>query len=268
MSESGSEGVQELRWRTGSCEQPVLVGGSGPPLLVLHDEMGYPGWLRWQRELSARRTIMVPLMPGFGRAPRVEWIASMRDQAVFYANLLRAQNLAPVDVIGFSLGGWLAAEMAAGDPALFRRMVLVAPLGVRPPQGRILDVFDLSQLDQLAATVRDPAATPEFTEIYGGAPSPEQVEGFDDARAQMSRLAWQPYLHNPSLPHLLSGITRPPATLLIHGEADGVVPVSASQAYQAALAGARLTTIPAVGHRPEIEDTAAFVAAVNAFLVD
>jgi len=79
--------------------------------------------------------------PGFGRTARLDWITSVRDLASFYQRIVREQKLAPIDVIGFSLGGWIAAEMAVNNPAHFRRMVLVAPFGIRPPRGEIFDLY-------------------------------------------------------------------------------------------------------------------------------
>ena len=58
-----------------------------------------------------------------------DWIMNIRDLAGFYQRFVREQKLAPVDVIGFSLGGWIAAEMAAANPAQFSKMILVAPVG-------------------------------------------------------------------------------------------------------------------------------------------
>jgi len=63
----------------GEVELPVVMAGSGKPLLVLHDELGYTGWLRWQAALSKEHTLIIPMAPGFGRAPRIEWIESARD---------------------------------------------------------------------------------------------------------------------------------------------------------------------------------------------
>ena len=77
--------------------------------------------------------LIIPLHPGFGATPRADWIWNIRDLAGFYARFIREQKLDPVDVIGFSLGGWVAAEMAANNQDQFRRMVLVAPSeSVRP----------------------------------------------------------------------------------------------------------------------------------------
>ena len=251
-------------FEVGSDRLQVLKTGRGQPLLVLHEELGHPGTLAWHGALAAERTIVLPLHPGFGRTPRVEWIASVRDLACFYARFLREQSLCPIDVLGFSLGGWIAAEMAANDPGLFRRMVLVAPPGIRPPEGEILDLFVPTAKEFLRQTVRDPDKTPEFASLYGGDETPEQYEAWEDARAEVARLAWQPYLYNPSLSHLLGGIAIP--TLLVWGSDDHVVPVSVGRAYESALSVAKLVVLPESGHRPEIEARDAFLAALRAHL--
>lgn len=250
----------------GTIRLQAITAGSGPPLLILHDEMGYPGWLNWHAELVQERALVMPLAPGFGIAPRVEWVASVRDLAGVYARLVREHGLAPVDVIGFSLGGWLAAEMAALDVALFRRMVLVAPLGVKPERGEILDIFTLTHLKQLEATVADPAATPEFGKLFGGASTPAQMEAIDDARAESARLAWQPYFYNPSLPHLLEGVGLRLPTLLVWGKNDAVVPSSTMEQYRSALGNAQTLSLPQCGHRPDIEQTRTFVDTIRQFL--
>jgi pimeloyl-ACP methyl ester carboxylesterase len=259
----------ETTLRSGSEAIHALTRGSGPKLLVLHDEMGYPGPLGWEADLARERQLIIPLAPGFGRAPRVEWVGNVRDLASLYARMLRSERLAPIDVIGFSFGGWLAAEMAASDPSLFRRVVLVAPLGIRPDVGEILDAFALSHRAQLDATVADPAGTPEFAKLYenvAGASAPEQMISFDDARAETARLAWQPYLHDTSLPHRLEGLGERLPILLVHGEADAVVPRSAIDRYAHALGAARIESLPRCGHRPEIERREAFSNLVRKFL--
>lgn len=256
----------ETTFRSGSDTVHALTRGSGPKILVLHDEMGYPGPVGWEASLAQERQLIIPLAPGFGRVPRVDWIANVRDLACLYARMLRSEGFVPIDAIGFSFGGWLAAEMAANDPSLFRRLVLVAPLGIKPEVGEILDAFQLTHRAQLEATVADPAGTPEFAGLYGGAPTPAQMEAFEDARAESARLAWQPYLHDPSLPHLLEGVAERIPTLLVHGEKDAVVPRSAIDLYARSLGRARIESLPGCGHRPEIERSEAFTSAVKKFL--
>jgi pimeloyl-ACP methyl ester carboxylesterase len=175
----------------------VLEAGSGPPLLILHEELGHPGALAWHDEMAKSHRLVVPVQPGF-RGPRIGWMRTVRDLAVFYGFLLRQEGLAGCDVIGFSFGGWVAAEMAVNDPALFRRMALVAPFGLKPKTDFIMDMFPISSLDYLRASVRDPEATPEFAALYGEA-TPKRIEDWEDARTECARLGWQPYMNNPSL---------------------------------------------------------------------
>lgn len=274
--------------KIGEHELQLLRRGDGPPLLVLHEELGFPGWMGWNAELARERTQLLPMHPGFGRTPYLEWIRSVRDLGGFYARWLREQRLAPIDVLGFSFGGWIAAEMAASDPSLFRRMVLVAPFGIKPTPGElilpfdtrlgippeqktspeaIVDMFAVPALEYLQLTVNDPRATAEYETLFGGAPTPEQFEAFEDARAEAARLGWQPYMNNPSLPHLLEGVTNLP-TLLIWGDSDRIVPLRAAERYQRAIQGSKLAIIENCGHRPEIEQPQRFLTELRNFLTE
>ena len=94
----------------------LVKGGTGEPLLILHGEMGHPGWLRYHQDLSQDNTLYIPSHPGFGGTDRLDWIMNMRDLAGWYLRALDELALSPVNVIGLSLGGWLAAEMATMCP--------------------------------------------------------------------------------------------------------------------------------------------------------
>ncbi len=246
---------------------PLLLveGGRGEPLLVLHDELGYPGWLTWNAQLAEDRRLIIPMAPGFGRSPGLDWLSSVRDLACFYGRLLREAGLDRVDVLGFSFGGWVAAEMAVNSPEQFARMMLVAPAGIKPPEGEILDLFLRSAPEYLRAGIYQPASCAEYLKLYGNPPAQPQIEQWEEARAQVARLAWSPYLHNPSLPSLMRGIRSVP-TLLIWGERDAVVPVSAARRYRDSMPGAQVALLQECGHRPEIERTQDFVNIVRKFI--
>ena len=256
--------ASEKTIRVGGNEITVVTAGSGRPLLVLHDELGYTGLLEWQRALAKERTLLIPLAPGFGRSPRIDWIDGVRDLGSVYARILREERLTDVDVIGFSFGGWLAAEMIASNPNQFRRSVLVAPGGIKVSEGEIADVFQVPAQTYIDASVFDRNKTPEFGKLYGE-PTPERYEALEDARAEFARLAWQPYFHNPTLPHLLEGITDQ-KVLLLWGKQDRVVPRAVVDAYKKSLAGSKLVVFEDCGHRPEIEKTEQFVNEVKQFL--
>jgi len=245
-------------------ELVLIKGGSGKPLFVFHDELGYTGWMQWNEALAKERTLLIPLQPGFGRTPRLDWIRNYRDLGGFYAMAHRDMKLDPIDVIGFSAGGFIAAEMVAADPKIFTRLVLVAPMGLKPDKGEIADIFPLTIRSYLRSTVADPT-TPEFGKIYGGEMTPQQFEAFEDARAETARIGWEPYMHNPSLGYLLAGVKNLP-TLLVWGQKDAFVPRECIEAYQRAIAGAKVAELSNVGHRPEIEDSAEFVRVVKALL--
>ena len=263
-SGNGSQEWREETVRVDGTDLLIVKGGNGRPLLVLHEELGWPGWLKWNSALARNHTLLIPQHPGFSGAERAEWISNVRDMAGFYARYLVEQNLSLIDVLGFSLGGWIAAEMAACNPTQFRKLALVAPMGIRPREGEILDFFQLMAPKHLYATVKDPDATPEFDSLYGGH-GPEQFEGWEEARAQTARLAWVPFMHNPSLPHLL-GVAPNLQTLLIWGRDDRVVPLTAADEYQRAMKSARLVVFDNCGHRPEVEKSAEFVHELETFL--
>jgi pimeloyl-ACP methyl ester carboxylesterase len=144
-------------------------------------------------------------------------------------------------------------------------MVLVAPVGIRPPEGVIMDLFTVPALVYLRESVRDATNTAEYAALYDGGVSEAQYEAFEDARAETARLAWQPYMFNPSLPHLLDGTAKAP-TLIVWGRDDKVVPISAAQVYQKSIKGSKLVTIDGAGHRPEIEKSDHFIKEVQNFL--
>ena len=254
----------EEKLNVAGAELTMVKGGSGKPLLILHDELGYPGWMTWNESIAHERTLLIPLQPGYAKTPKLEWIMDYRDLAGFYSQVLREMKLDPIDVIGFSAGGFIAAEMVAADPRIFSKMVLVAPMEIKPAQGEIMDIFPITMRTHLRATVADPFKTTEFTKLYGGEMTPEQFEAFEEARAESARIGWEPYMHNPSLPHLLRGTKTP--TLLVWGTADKVVPRGCIDGYKQAIPDAQIGLINDVGHRPEIENSPEFERVVTKFL--
>jgi pimeloyl-ACP methyl ester carboxylesterase len=243
-----------------------LRGGTGEPVLVLHDEMGFHGPLPAHHALAERFTLLIPSHPGFGRSERLDWIMSVRDLAGWYLQALDEAGIGPVHVIGFSMGAWLAAEMAALCPHVFKKLVLVSAMGVQPPEGEIYDMFLVTAREYIAACFKDQRRIEEYAPLYHADPlPPEQREAWEIAREQACRLAWRPYMFDPALPHLLRGIRRLP-TLIVWGRDDAVVPLSAAELYHRRIPGSRLVLLDDCGHHPEVEQADQFVRLVGEFL--
>jgi len=249
----------------GGIRLQLIKGGGGAPLLILHDELGHPGWLRFHEALAQQYTLHIPSHPGFGKSERLEWVMSIRDLATWYLDALDELAVGRVPVIGFSLGGWLAAEMAAMCPESFEKLVLVGATGIKPPSGQIYDMFLEVTKEFLTASYLAPEKTPEFPQICPEKPEPEQTETWEMAREEACRLGWRPYMHDPSLPHLLRRLRKLP-TLIVWGRQDAIVPVSAAEAYHASIPGSELAILDNCGHHPEVEQADEFVRRVQAFL--
>lgn len=243
----------------------IVRGGAGDPLLILHDELGHSAWQRYHEDLAQGNALHLPSHPGFGASPRLEWVMTVRDLAGWYLRALDELGLGSVNVIGFSMGAWLAAEMAAICPHQFKKMVLVGPMGIKPPEGEIFDMFVVTAQPYLAEGFIGREESAVYQSLFGGEITPEQREFWEVAREQACRLAWRPYMYDQALPHLLPRAKSVP-TLIVHGEEDAIVPISAAQLYNESIPGSRLVTVASAGHRPELEQPEQFVKLVNDFL--
>jgi pimeloyl-ACP methyl ester carboxylesterase len=242
----------------------VLQGGSGTPLLVLHGAGGNPGWLPYHQALAQQFTVYAPSHPGYDRSSRPEWLSNMSDMAHFYRQFIEALGLAPVDLIGFSMGGWLAAEIVAMCPPYVRRLVLVDAAGIKPQVGEIAELLMVSQDVVEKLRFYDPTQVPDYDTLVRQSLTPEEQEMQWRNREMTSRLCWKPYFHNPKLPAYLRGVKTP--TLIVWGQQDAIVPVNCGALYQQALTNATLHVIDRCGHVPALEKPQEFLSAVRAFL--
>ena len=141
-------------------------GGTGEPLLVLHGELGVPGWLRAYELLAEHFTVYVPSLPGFGQSARPDWIISVRDLAAWVTWFVRDLQLPqPLNVIGCSMGGWIAAEIATVNAALFKKMVLVGAAGLKPEVGEVWDYFVHAPREAFTQAFYDPEQCPRVCQV-------------------------------------------------------------------------------------------------------
>jgi len=238
----------------------LLRGGRGRPVLVLHHDIGSPDRLPFYDALAEKFDVLVPHHPGYGKSDRPQWLRHPRDIAALYQWLLADKGVERAALLGLGFGGWIAAEMAALAPRDFHRLVLVGAMGLKPPEGEIFDQAIVSYIDYARAGFHDPAA---FARIYGDVSTDQLVE-WDLAREMSFRIAWKPYMYSQSLPHLLGGVRTP--ALVVWGDEDRVVPVSAGELYARSLRQARLEIVRAAGHCVEMEQPEALARLVIPFL--
>jgi pimeloyl-ACP methyl ester carboxylesterase len=242
----------------------VLQGGSGAALLILHGAGGNPGWLPYHRALAQQFTVYAPAHPGYDGSSRPDWLSTMNDMAHFYRQFIEELGLAPVHLMGFSMGGWLAAELVALCPPYVHSLVLVDAAGIKPQRGEIAEILMVSQ--DVASKLRfyDPAQVPDYEALVNRPLTPEEQEVRWRNREMTSRLCWKPYFHNPKLPAYLRGVKTP--TLIVWGKQDAIIPVNCGELYQQALANATLQVIDRCGHSPALEKPQEFLTAVRTFL--
>jgi pimeloyl-ACP methyl ester carboxylesterase len=244
-------------------EIELFEEGDGAPLLFLHSAQGFVPEHPYVRLLSARRRLIAPSHPGFGKSGLSDWIDAVDDIAYVYLELLDRLNIRQLDVIGCSIGGWIAAELATKSPERVRRLALVGPVGVKTgPVDRldIPDIFAIPQSDMERLLFHDP----ERMRVDPSRLTDEQLATSVRNRETLALLVWEPYMHNPKLRHRLHRVIAP--TLFLRGESDGLVSADYLAAYARLLPNARIDTIAAAGHALHVEQPEAFAAKVLAFL--
>ena len=239
------------------------TGGSGPPLLFLHGGGGFGTFDPTSSPLAEKFTVYAPSHPGFFGSERPDWLYTIVDLAHFYKDMVQELGLEDYVLVGHSVGGWIAAEMAAMDHHNIKGLVLIDAAGVRPENGEIAEVFMVSADARLKLAFHDPSQVPNY-DVISAAPTPEAANVIHANMEMLSRLCWRPYLHNPSLPHYLGGVKIP--TLVIWGKQDAILPVECGEMYAKLLPNATLKSIDNCGHRPQMEKPQEFNAAVTGFL--
>ncbi len=236
-------------------------GGTGATLLFLHGPQGFAGSDAAVERLAQRFDVLAPDHPGYGKSDSPDWLDDVADLSFFYLDLLDALWLGKVVLVGHSLGGWIALEMAVRSTQRIRGLALAAPAGIRIVGVPRADMFivspdELARLlfagDGSAAWAAAQQATPELQEI------------FYKNRFAAAKLCWQPRLYDPKLEKWLHRIDRP--TRLIWGEEDKIIPPAYGPRLAELIQGASVATIPRAGHLLHVEAPQLFADEVARFV--
>ncbi len=255
----------------------MLKGGSGDPLLILHGTDGSLGWLKYAQELAEEFTVYIPSHPGFGNSEKPEWIQSMTDLTFFYSWLIEELQLENCNVMGFSIGGWLTAELLSVSPNLFNKAILVDSAGIKPQNKDIVDIFLLTPQQVAELMVKNVNNVPEFEKVFGDSEAPSgtyYITGStgnfnpqyiaDKNRETAVRLCWKPYMFDPKLQHTLNRVNKP--VQIIWGANDALIPLECARMFHSSIPNSQLNIIDDCGHLPQMEQTDKFIKIVNDFL--
>jgi pimeloyl-ACP methyl ester carboxylesterase len=230
------------------CKINLRRGGSGEPLLYLHGASGAPAVMPFMEKLAERYEVLVPEHPGFGQSDEPEWLENIHDLAYFYLDVLRALELRDVHLVGSSIGGWLALEMAVRDTSRIKTLVLVGPAGITAPGVQPGDIF-LWSPEELAHNLFFDSRLVE--QRLAEPMTPELLDVSLKNRHTVARLAWEPRLHDPFLAKWLHRVKVP--VKIVWGEEDRILPVAYAQEFKRLMPEAQVEIVPRCGHLPQAE---------------
>ncbi len=255
--------ARTLAIRDGMFRAHVCQAGAGEPLLFLHGAGGLHDG-PYLEMLARRFSVYAPSHPGFGASEGSEHIEDIVDLALYYHDLMDELGLESAHVVGHSMGGMLAAELAAICSHRVRKLVLANAVGLWRDDAPVLDFFTLPPDKLLAYTWHDPQS-PALREM----PVPDTDEGriemlFQRVQAFTTATKFMWPIPDRGLKRRIHRIQSP--TLIVWGESDGLVSAVYAEEFRSRIAGSRVEVLPECGHFPMFEQRDAFVSLVTGFL--
>lgn len=262
MTNMNHQATPEQRVMTIDVEGvPITVTrvGGGSPVLLLHGGGGPMTVLPWGGAFAAAREaeVIVPVHPGFSGTARPESLQTAGGLAELYVRMLDVLELEGVTVVGNSIGGWVAAEIACLNSPRVAGVVLVDAVGLVVPGHPYADFFSLTPAEVAAHSYHDP-------ERFGVDPSqlpPEMQAAMAGNRAALAVYGGD--MTDETLADRLAGIDA--SVLVVWGAADRIGDPTVGEAYAELIPGARLEVISDAGHLPQIETPARLIELVGSF---
>jgi pimeloyl-ACP methyl ester carboxylesterase len=244
----------------------VLQGGKGLDLLYLHGEAVKPRWTEFLDLLARDFCVTAPTLPGIPPSEGLEALDHPLDVALAYHDLVRTLGLERPIIVGHSIGGMLAAEMAAVEPDRVDALVLAAPLGLWDDAHPVVDLFALLPWELMETLVRDPSS-PVVEGIASLPNDPQALEAAlierIQAQAACAKFLWP--IPDRGLKKRLHRIRVP--TLVLWGTDDRLAVPTYGERFRAAIRGARLELVPDCGHMIPYEQPQRLAAAVRGLVL-
>jgi pimeloyl-ACP methyl ester carboxylesterase len=243
----------------------IPAAGSGQPLLYLHGSGDLGMWFPALTALAETHRVYRPDHPGFNGSDDRDGIDGVHDLAFFYLDLLDELGIEEVVLVGSSLGGWIAADLATIEPRRVSRLVLADACGVRADDVPTPDIFTRSPAELAELVYHDhDLRSGAVRRAQAMENDPELFERYLRNQISTAHLGWNPYMHDPKLPDRLHRITAP--TLILWGAHDRLLPVGYAHRWAELLPKAEVAIIGEAGHLPFIERPDAALGVLRAFL--
>ena len=247
----------------GGRKTQVTFGGEGPGVLYLHSAGGEAEWTSFHNDLAQSMKLCVPAHPGFSLSTGLEQIRDIQDLAWHTIDLLDELGIEQTPVIGFSLGAWLAMEIAVLRPERFSKMLLVNAAGIRVAESPMGELF-IDDLDQLRRLLFHNAEGDHVEEAMPTSLNDSRILMWLRAREATARVGWNPYLHDPKLPDHLHRVSCP--ALVLWGRRDQLIPLPHGERLAELLPNAELRILDDCGHMLPYEKRVEFVEICRDFL--
>lgn len=224
----------------------VKAIGSGPAVVALHGAATLEGY-DWARGLADRFRVYLPFHPGFGESGPAPHLTGMQDMIVHNLRLIEALGLKKPHLMGHSMGGWMAAEMAVVAGERFDKLVLNAPAGLNDPAYPAADLSAIAPQDLPGYLAHNIEVALRYFPGGSDCPPPEQF-GADRERegAALGNILKVHGMGHPNLGRWLSRI--PNETLVVWGDRDRMLPPGQASLWAARIPNARALSVPGVGH--------------------
>jgi len=237
-------------------------GGKGQPLVFLHGAGGVLAGDPFLNALAEKYHVYAPLMPGYGDSEECGEIRDMLDFTLHYWDVVDALGLKNPIIIGHSMGGMIAAEMAAIAPHDVSRLGLICPGGIWLDTHPIPDIFSTMPYEYPALLFHDVRKGTELLTAGMALDDPEWLKGFLVTNARQMGMAGRILFPIPDR-GLSSRLYRIKAkTILVWGDNDKLIVPAYAQVFKKGIPNSELVTIPEAGHMVTLEKTAQVIAAI------
>lgn len=245
----------------GTVSVRVTERGTGHPMLLLHGGAGLLSVEPFADLYAGERAacVLTPTHPGFNGTPRPHQLTTIRQLAALYVALLNRLDLTGVTVVGSSVGGWIAAEMALLASSRVAGYVLIDAVGIEVPGHPVVDFFSLTFPEIAQLSYHNPDA-------FGIDPDalPPAAQAAMAGNRESLKIYGGQSMTDPTLQARLAGVQTP--VLVVWGDSDGIVGPDYGRALADAIPGAEFIVLADTGHLPQVESPRALLPVLGDFI--